>query len=327
MDLKKKENSDMKKLQYNNCRVVKCLVSTTAANVDKRPDMGAFLVDTGNDDEICGVGLISENKMQEILPNAYIEKRIVINSFDKAVMDAVYTSWCDRGDRASMVCDITIREIFRRMIGGTNLNPGTDMRKRIKLSIFKLMNIFCLLNVSADLPRVIENLGLTEKMGKTGTGARIYGHLLEGRFTDIDGKNGVVLEAVTLTECPLLYQYAEAMQHIIGVEDEWLILPYSYNEKLIGIRDYLIGYIKSIKHRKEDSNQWVGYQTIFQGAGFPWSENAGTRSKNRAFVNKILDYYKCQELIWDYDVSDDLRQISIKLESEKAEKKKGKKKK
>ena len=90
---------------------------------------------------------------------------------------------------------------------------------------------------------------------------------------------------------------------------------------MIGVRDYLIGYIKSLKHRKEDSSQWVGYKTIFEGAGLEWSENPSTKSKNRALVNKVLEYYKSAKLIKDYIVSEDLRKISIEpVDNKKAKK-------
>lgn len=321
MDLKKKENSDMKKLQYNNCKILKCIVSTASANADKAPDKPSFIVDTGSDGEFCGVGLMSKKELQEFFPNAYVEKKIAITAFDKSVMDAIYTIWCDRYDGVSKYVDIPLVDIYVCMTGGLNINPNQAHREKIKLSVFKLIYVSCVVNVSADMDQVIDRLGLREQIGNDGAGAVIDGPLVNGYLISIKRANGTFSSGLRLTDCPVLYQYAEAIKHIIQIDDEWLRLPYSLSDKMIGVRDYLIGYIKSLKHRKEDSSQWVGYKTIFEGAGLEWSENPSTKSKNRALVNKVLEYYKSAKLIKDYIVSEDLRKISIEPVDNKKTKK------
>lgn len=301
----------MSGIRHNNSKFLKSLVSIAPQCVDVRPDTDPFMIETGRDGSFCVGMLASMQTMKMLLPNAYIDGRVTITAFDKAVMDAIYTIWTERENLEQEQCDMSLQDIYKKISGDLVGDINKNTRLKIKSSVYKLMMIMCMINISSDLPEAVKKMRLTKWVQDDDSEVTIEGSLLQAKFITVKNANKTTSEGIRLSECPILYEYANAMDQIIWIEEEWLRLPFYFSDKIIGIRDYLISYIRSSEHKRSDSSRWVGYKTIFEGAGLPWNESKSTQCKNKKLVNEILKYYIDAKIIKCFEISEDKCRICI----------------
>ena len=117
-------------LAQNNSALCKALVSLRQPNVS--PDTGKFCVTVKKDLAYCNGRIIS---LDENFRNC------VVNGYDKAVMDAIYTIWASRLDRSKSECSIRYTEIYARMNPGKKLRLGEDTHAKIRNTVTKLRNL------------------------------------------------------------------------------------------------------------------------------------------------------------------------------------------
>lgn len=101
----------MKKTEVaqNNTALCKALVSLRQPGV--KPDAGIFCVAVKKDLAYCNGRIVS---LDENFRNC------VVNGYDKAVMDAIYSIWASREDKSTNECSIRYTEIYARMNPGKN---------------------------------------------------------------------------------------------------------------------------------------------------------------------------------------------------------------
>ena len=301
----------MSGLKHNNCKFLKCLVSTAPQFKEYNPDVGPFLVNTGCDGSFCVGSLHTSREMRMVLPNAYVRGVVQVTAFDKAVMDAIYTIWTERKNPEDVQCELSFHDIYKKMSGGriTAFNEKTKMK--VKSSVYKLMLTTCIVNITSDLTAAVEKMKLTSWVKKGCKGVVIEGTLIPAEFITVKNTNDTFSGGIRILKCPILYEYADAIDQIIWIEEEWLRVPYYFSDKTIAVRDYLISYIRGIEHKRSDRSNWVGYKTIFENAGLEWSEKKGTQCKNRKFVNDILKYYIDAKIIKSFEISEDNCRVHI----------------
>lgn len=304
-------------LAQNNSALCKALVSLRQPNVS--PDAGKFCVTVKKDLAYCNGRIIS---LDENFRNC------VVNGYDKAVMDAIYTIWASRLDRSKSECSIRYTEIYARMNPGKKLRLGEDTHAKIRNTVTKLRNLEITLSLVNDLNRVLTYFGYNVKdidfnqVEVSGGRFCIKDKLINARVVystlPTKAKDGSPLETdgVILQGCPILYQYALAQHQVITTDADCLNLPGRMTEKKIAIRDYLISYIRSEGHRNENFSSMVGYQTIYENSGTKWSDDKRLQAKDRELVNSILNYYKQTGFIYDY--KKDCKNIEIEVTKKKS---------
>ena len=301
----------MRGIRQNNTKVLKSLVSIAPQCADIRPDADPFMIETGRDGSFCVGTLITSGAMKRYLPNAYIDGRVNLTAFDKAVMDAIYTIWTERENPEEDYCEMSYQEIYKVISGGGVIEINKSTKWKIKSAVYKLTMIMCIIDISSDLPEAVKKMRLTKCFKEDESEVIIEGTLIQTEFVTVKNANLTVSEGIRLLKCPMLYEYASTMDQIIWVEEKWLRLPFYLSDKIIGLRDYLISYIRSYDYKRATNSSWVGYKTIFEGAGWQWGELKSTQCKNRKIVNEILKHYIDAKVIKSFEISEDNRNIRI----------------
>ena len=291
-------------IAQNNTKLCKCLVSVASRNKTIQPDAGPFEIEVKRDIAYLNGQVVS---MEDLWRGS------VISGYDKAVMDAIYSIWSDRKDKASEACSMKYTEIYNRMNGGRVTRTSPETYERIQLAIRKLRKLNLVLYIANDFERVAKYFGMEDLAKHKPTEARIEGYLLDARQVTFKLATGKTTMGIRVLSCPILYQYAEAQKQIITVPSEWIDIPGKTTEKKISVRDYLISYIRSEEYRGRNFQKKLSYKAIFEGAGIEWDKDRKNQYKDRLLVNSILDYYITIEAIKGYAVAEDTATLMIKV--------------
>lgn len=227
---------------------------------------------------------------------------ISISSFDRMVMDSVYTYIVTTGSM-----DFTPQDIARIMSGST----GNVTRKKIDkiiTSIEKLSVIRIKIDCTDELI----------KRGKIVKGQRVMksSYLLPVECTEIIPKNHKgYISGYHLLQIPAMYEYAEYLNQIITVDSSLLSIgDLSNTDESITIKRYIIRRIEGMKNDKNNlMSRKITYRYfdhgkekgLFKAIGYDESRYANKRKKRNDIhktVIKILDAYTDKQYIKGYKV-------------------------
>lgn len=309
-----------RKVEYNSSKLVKRIMSLSPECAASKVDAGVFKFQTsgkGHDYAELYARLESlptneEPALQPGEPHTRLTyNRAAVDAFDKAAMDAIYTLWLERPNKAKDECEMTYISIYDRICGRDMVCVSEIMKNRLIESLKKLQHIEATLVIANDNPRVLEYFAknkLTEEYTLKSTLIKCeeYSHLLPNKERTF---------GINLLKCPILYRYAEAQRQLRAIEYAWLNIGGNMSMKKIGVRDALIGYITGLSRKSKDDNfsYVIKYSTIIQNAGCTWSDDRKLQYKERQLIDGILNTYKTNALIAGYEVLPDKSGIAIVL--------------
>lgn len=309
-----------RKVEYNSSKLVKRIMSLSPECAASKVDAGVFKFQTsgkGHDyaELYARLESLPTNEEPALLPGEphtrLTYNRAAVDAFDKVMMDAIYTLWLERPNKAKDECEMPYISIYDRICGREMKKLSVEMKERLKTSIRKLQHIEATLVIANDTPRVLEYFAknkLAEEYTLKSTLIKCeeYSQLLPNKERTF---------GINLLKCPILYRYAEAQRQLRGIEYSWLDIGGNMSLKKIGVRDVLIGFITGLSRKtKEDNFSYViKYSTVIQNAGFKWADDRKLQYKDRQLIDGILTTYKEHAMIADYEVLPDKSGVAIVL--------------
>lgn len=177
---------------------------------------------------------------------------------------------------------ISIRDIYKTM--GNNNNPAPNQRKKILLSIEKMSSIRITIDTTEE-----------EQAGYRYPNLHIKRRNLLYTKVDVAFKRGQETEVIVLMEEPVLFQFALARNQYTTVPATLLCSPLSKTEATLAIENYLL---KRITERGKNDGT-ILLSTVYEKAGIQTKQQ---RYKAKEKIKNLLDYYKEQGFISDYDI-------------------------
>lgn len=227
--------------------------------------------------------------------------------FDLCVMNAMYTLWKRRSDKAKKECDLTYADIYRTMTGSTE-------KKKIKKSTLDQIEaaISRLSHIDATIDTRSEISEIQEKLKTHGIGAKgitIDALVSARRFITEARNHKTVTGNITLRDCPILCAYAEAMGQVVQLPYKVLDvrnadgIPKRKDEKFIAIQECLALHVASIRNSAIE-NHSIGIATIIQKIGYDYeSEYRTTKKRDREAITEILEHYKRIGFITNFKIN------------------------
>lgn len=206
-----------------------------------------------------------------------------LEPFDREVHDAIVSLVVGGNEY------ITPQMIYRTLVGDKEAKLSENHRTAIRDSITKCMFTQVDLDASAD----------AEAYGYDAYKYR--GPLLAAEMVTAK-LNGQVMDAVKVLRPPVLYEYANKKNQIGRIDVKLLATPLNKTSDVLTLQGYLHRRILTMKNPKSRISRKILYGTIFDQIGnLKDREQKDKRTKMRAAVRKILDYWKSEKFIEGYD--------------------------
>ncbi|MDE5583245.1 MAG: hypothetical protein K2J08_06050 [Ruminococcus sp.] len=177
---------------------------------------------------------------------------------------------------------ISIKDIYKAM--GNTKNPAPDQRKKILISIEKMSSIRITIDTTEE-----------ERAGYRYPNLHIKRRNLLYTKVDVAFKRGQETEVIVLMEEPVLFQFALLRNQYTTVPATLLCSPVSKTEATLAIENYLLRRIT--ERGKNDGT--ILLSTVYEKAGIQTKQQ---RYKAKEKIKNLLDYYKEQGFISDYDI-------------------------
>lgn len=221
----------------------------------------------------------------ENLPDVQISKELT--AIDREIHDAVVSLYVDGGNEY-----ITPAMIHRVLSANKNSRTSEKLEKDIIEALIK----FSRTTVTIDASEEGKTYGFDE--------FEFSEPLL--MFSRAKGLHkGKVLDWFQIVKKPMLYRYADAKGQVVRVPMDYLNTSLNKNEEIIVLQGYLLRRVTSMKHYPS-LPKTILYTTIYkQMADFLNTQVSSlTRKKKqkiRESVEKILDHWKTNEFIKDFE--------------------------
>lgn len=235
----------------------------------------------GNKKEILTIINIDYENKDITLPKSF-------TAYDRTVLNACISLF-----EASNEC-FTVDMVYRCMNGLTDKEKPTPQQKgAITKSLDKMRKLFCHIDFTAE----------AKARKNDTTKAELESYILNADKVTLEaGGNEVV--GYKFNAKPVLYGYAQYSKQIISIPIGLLNTKkaLSSTDEVIVIREYLIRRIETMKNTKGKSNK-ILFDSIFQEIELDNNDNSyKTKSKRtRDSIKKILDYWKTEKYIKDYN--------------------------
>lgn len=177
---------------------------------------------------------------------------------------------------------ISIKDIHKAM--GNKSNLAAPQRQKILQSIEKMSSL-----------RITVDTTEEQAAGYRYPDLHITRRNLLYTKVDVVLKKGQETEVIELMEEPVLFQFAIARNQYTTIEPALLCSPVSKTETTLAIENYLI---KRITERGK-GGKTILLSTVYEKAGIKTKQQ---RYKARDKIKTLLDYWKEQGFIFDYDI-------------------------
>lgn len=208
-----------------------------------------------------------------------------LTAYDREVHDAIITLFVDGGNEY-----ITPQMIYQVMIG----NPDAFLNPKQAEAISDSITKFLYSRVIIDASEEAKAYGFES--------FKYDGNLISGERVTAT-LNGNVLECLHILRQPILYELANNKNQIGRFDIKLLNSPINKTEEIITLQGYLYRRILSFKGSSNLSNTIV-YETLYNQLELAATSEGALRkkkSKIRGQIKTILDYWKDQKFIKEYE--------------------------
>lgn len=275
----KKKDSDITKL--NSIRPDNHIIPNTKINnyLTKIVGNGNVAVDVGgNKREILTMINIDYKDTNIDLPKSF-------TAYDRTVLNACISLFEAKND-----C-FTPDTVYRCMNGLMDKEKPTPQQKgAITKSLDKMRYLFCTIDFKDEaIKRKYDVTKFT-----------IEDNILNAQKIDIEA-GGNTVTGYQFNSEPILYKYAQQSKQIINVPVKLLNTKsaLSSTDEVIVIREYLLRRIETMKNTNGKSNK-VLYDRIYEETGLEEKPTKQKADKIRTSIKKLLDYWKSEKYINDY---------------------------
>lgn len=223
-------------------------------------------------------------------PNGYR-----LNENDIAVQDAVSTLYVAGNEL------ITIDMIYRVMTGkvGSSIK-AQDKAESIQNSMKKLNGTI----VEIDMSEEFKNRKISLN-GESIIKGRTTSRLLQYNLSEVSTANKTVT-AYKILSTPIIYEYSSSIGQVLTVDINILDVPLDNTDKIIVLKNYLIRRIEGMKGKNKLNNNHINLIKIYEkldiyGEDKTKKQIEKSESKIREQIKKILDYWKKENYIKEYE--------------------------
>lgn len=209
----------------------------------------------------------------------------VLSNFDREVIDAV-------SSLAAVTQIMTAATIYRVITGKDESSVvNKSQRKKVEDSMIRCASCNVTIDITSHLG--LENLQENEKLEYTGAAIT---------FTSIKHKVGRGSTVYyKIFEMPPFFKFAEKLGKVVIIPLKLLDSPVSKTDSIIAMQSFLLREIDSMKidHKLPKQVRWEDlYQLAYQEGKQP---SRHERMRTREIIQQILDFWKKEEFIQDYN--------------------------